>query len=64
VIGWGFINPVNHTPMIPAATTYTTPEGVVHPFGGVMGILGAAGIYQLLKKDRFHHHRGRERRSA
>ena len=27
-IGWGFINPANHTPMIPAATTYVTPQGV------------------------------------
>ena len=44
VVGWGFINPVNHTPYIPAATTYTTPEGVTHPYGGIMGILGAAGV--------------------
>jgi APA family basic amino acid/polyamine antiporter len=44
VVGWGFINPANHTPYIPAATTYTTPEGVTHPFGGIMGILGAAGV--------------------
>ena len=43
-IGWGFINPANHTPFIPAATTYTTPEGISHPFGGLMGILGAAGV--------------------
>jgi APA family basic amino acid/polyamine antiporter len=43
-IGWGFINPANHTPFIPDATTYTTPEGITHPFGGVMGILGAAGV--------------------
>jgi basic amino acid/polyamine antiporter, APA family len=44
VIGWGFMNPANHTPYIPAATTYTTHEGVTHPYGGVMGILGAAGV--------------------
>ncbi|HKB09343.1 MAG TPA: amino acid permease, partial [Vicinamibacterales bacterium] len=44
VIGWGFINPANHTPYIPAPTTYTTSEGVTHPYGGVMGILGAAGV--------------------
>jgi APA family basic amino acid/polyamine antiporter len=44
VIGWGFINPVNHHPYVPAATTYTTPEGVTHPYGGIMGILGAAGV--------------------
>ncbi len=42
--GWSFINPANHTPLIPAATTYTTPEGVVHAYGGIMGILGAAGV--------------------
>jgi APA family basic amino acid/polyamine antiporter len=43
-IGWGFMNPVNHTPYIPAPTTYTTGQGVVHPYGGIMGILGAAGV--------------------
>jgi len=44
VFGWGFINPANHTPMIPAPTTYVTPEGVTHAYGGIMGILGAAGV--------------------
>jgi len=44
VFGWGFINPANHTPLIPAATTYVTPEGVTHNYGGIMGILGAAGV--------------------
>jgi APA family basic amino acid/polyamine antiporter len=43
-LGWGYINPANHTPLIPAATTYTTPQGVVHNYGGIMGILGAAGV--------------------
>ena len=43
-IGWGFINPANHTPLIPAASLYTTPQGVVHDYGGIMGILGAAGV--------------------
>ena len=43
-IGWGFINPANHTPFIPEATTYTTPQGIQHNFGGIMGILGAAGV--------------------
>jgi len=43
-LGWGFINPANHTPLIPAPTTYTTPEGIVHNYGGIMGILGAAGV--------------------
>jgi basic amino acid/polyamine antiporter, APA family len=44
VIGWGFINPANHTPYIPASTTFTTAQGVTHPYGGIMGILGAAGV--------------------
>ena len=44
VLGWSFINPANHTPLIPAATTYVTPEGVTHAYGGIMGILGAAGV--------------------
>jgi basic amino acid/polyamine antiporter, APA family len=43
-IGWGFINPANHTPFVPAATTYTTPQGITHNYGGIMGILGAAGV--------------------
>jgi basic amino acid/polyamine antiporter, APA family len=43
-IGWQFINPANHTPFIPSATTYTTPQGVTHAYGGLMGILGAAGV--------------------
>jgi basic amino acid/polyamine antiporter, APA family len=43
-IGWGFMNPANHTPFIPTATAYTTPEGITHPYGGIMGILGAAGV--------------------
>jgi len=43
-IGWGFINPANHTPFIPAPTTYVTPQGITHNFGGILGILGAAGV--------------------
>src|SRR5687768_11894862 len=43
-LGWGYINPANHIPFIPAATTYTTPQGVTHAYGGIMGILGAAGV--------------------
>ena len=43
-IGWGYINPVNHTPFIPEATTYTAPNGITHSYGGLMGILGAAGV--------------------
>jgi APA family basic amino acid/polyamine antiporter len=44
VIGWHFINPANHTPYIPASTTYTNPEGITFKYGGMMGILGAAGV--------------------
>jgi APA family basic amino acid/polyamine antiporter len=43
-IGWGFINPANHTPFIPAPTTYLTPQGITHNYGGILGILGAAGV--------------------
>ncbi len=43
VLGWGFINPPNHTPYIPVVTEFTTKSGVTHTFGGWMGILGAAG---------------------
>lgn len=42
-LGWGFINPENHTPYIPAATQYTDHDGITYHFGGIMGILGAAG---------------------
>jgi APA family basic amino acid/polyamine antiporter len=48
LFGWSFINPANHTPLIPEASTYTEviSEGVSvdHNFGGIMGILGAAGV--------------------
>ncbi|WP_395050153.1 amino acid permease [Flavobacterium sp.] len=43
VIGWNFINPVNHTPYIPAASVFTDEHGIDHSYGGIMGILGAAG---------------------
>ncbi len=43
-IGWGFINPANHTPYIPDPVQYTTPLGTTHTYGGVMGVLGAAGV--------------------
>ncbi len=42
--GWSFIDPVNHTPYIPEATTVVDKQGISHHFGGVMGILGAAGV--------------------
>jgi len=43
-IGWGFINPANHTPFIPAPSVYVTPQGIAHNYGGILGILGAAGV--------------------
>jgi basic amino acid/polyamine antiporter, APA family len=43
VFGWGFINPANHTPYIPAATTYVDSNNISHSFGGFWGIIGAAG---------------------
>src|SRR5438874_11003811 len=43
-IGWGYMNPANHTPLIPAPTIYVTPQGVAHSYGGLRGILGAAGV--------------------
>ena len=43
IFGWHFINPANHTPYIPQASTFTDDQGVGHHFGGIMGILAAAG---------------------
>jgi APA family basic amino acid/polyamine antiporter len=44
ILGWSFINPANHTPFIPPVTTYTPPGDVPHEYGGLIGILGAAGV--------------------
>jgi APA family basic amino acid/polyamine antiporter len=44
VLGWGFINSSNHTPYIPESTTYTDSQGIGHNYGGILGILGAAGV--------------------
>lgn len=44
VFGWSYMNPVNHTPYIPEATTYIDSQSVSHNYGGIMGILGAAGV--------------------
>ena len=44
IFGWSFIDGANHTPYMPAATKYTTAQGVTHDYGGIMGILGAAGV--------------------
>jgi basic amino acid/polyamine antiporter, APA family len=43
-LGWSFIRPENHTPFIPEASTYTNSAGITTKFGGIMGILGAAGV--------------------
>jgi APA family basic amino acid/polyamine antiporter len=43
VVGWHFINPANHTPYIPQPAIFTDEHGIGHAYGGVMGILGAAG---------------------
>jgi basic amino acid/polyamine antiporter, APA family len=44
VLGWSFIKPENHVPFIPPATKYLDDQGVVHNFGGILGVLGAAGV--------------------
>lgn len=44
ILGWGFINSANHTPYIPEPSTYTDHQGISHTYGGIMGILGAAGV--------------------
>jgi APA family basic amino acid/polyamine antiporter len=43
-IGWNYIRPENHHPFIPDPSTYIDPQGVHHKFGGIMGLLGAAGV--------------------
>jgi APA family basic amino acid/polyamine antiporter len=44
IFGWSFIDPNNHTPYIPQATTMVDSQGVSHHYGGILGILGAAGV--------------------
>jgi APA family basic amino acid/polyamine antiporter len=43
-LGWHFINPANQFPYIPPPSHYTDEDHVVHPYGGLRGILGGAGI--------------------
>ena len=43
ILGWGFINPANHVPYVPEPAMYKDSGGVEHHFGGILGILGAAG---------------------
>src|SRR6266576_2225544 len=40
VLGWGFINPANHTPYIPEARDLVDAQGVTHIYGGFWGIVG------------------------
>lgn len=44
ILGWGFVNSANQVPYIPEPTIYTDHQGVDHHFGGILGILGAAGV--------------------
>lgn len=44
VLGWGYMNPQNHVNYIPAPSVYTDSQGVSHSYGGIWGILGAAGV--------------------
>jgi APA family basic amino acid/polyamine antiporter len=44
ILGWSFIDPANHTPYIPEPTTHVDAQGVSHHYGGIWGILGAAGV--------------------
>jgi APA family basic amino acid/polyamine antiporter len=43
-LGWHFINPANQSPYIPPSSEYTDHQGVVHPYGGIGGIVGGAGV--------------------
>jgi APA family basic amino acid/polyamine antiporter len=43
-LGWGFIDPSNHTPYIPEGSVFKDSQGISHSYGGIMGILGAAGV--------------------
>ena len=43
-LGWQYIKPENHTPFIPEPGTYTDHQGITHNYGGILGILGAAGV--------------------
>ncbi|HEY0195409.1 MAG TPA: amino acid permease, partial [Kofleriaceae bacterium] len=43
VFGWSFINPANHVPYIPEPQIVTDHQQVPHHYGGILGILGAAG---------------------
>jgi len=44
VLGWHFMKPINHIPFIPEPTIFKDAQGVPHNYGGILGILGAAGV--------------------
>jgi APA family basic amino acid/polyamine antiporter len=44
IFGWGFINPANHQPYIPEPSIVNDSQGIAHHYGGIRGILGAAGV--------------------
>ena len=44
LFGWGFVHQSNLTPYIPEPSIYTDHQGIEHHYGGIMGILGAAGV--------------------
>jgi basic amino acid/polyamine antiporter, APA family len=44
VLGWGFITESNHTPYIPAESTFVDASGISHNFGGFWGIVSGAGV--------------------
>lgn len=43
-LGWNYIRPENHTPFIPEPSYSTNSQGIRTHFGGLLGILGAAGV--------------------
>jgi basic amino acid/polyamine antiporter, APA family len=43
-IGWGYMNPANHTPYIPEPSVFLDSQGIKHDFGGFWGIVSAAGV--------------------
>ncbi len=43
-LGWSYIDPANHTPYIPSPAIVYDSQGVSHNYGGLLGILGAAGV--------------------
>ncbi len=44
ILGWGFVQSSNLEPYIPEPSIYTDNQGIEHNFGGILGVLGAAGV--------------------